>query len=268
MDITHPASIFGRHEFVIRRLHSLTGLVPVGGFLAIHLATNASILDGTERFQHRVDQIHSLGETTLLVLEWAFIFLPILFHGLIGLIIVSRGKRNLRDYPFVGNWRYTLQRATGVIAFVFILWHVFHMHGWLRVEWWTDHVARPLGGARFDPKDAATAAAAIQASPLVAAFYALGIVASVYHLANGLWTMGITWGVWTGSTAQRWANLPCVLFGIALAVAGLGALAGMQTVELPTHNAESQSSRLQLLDTPASMTWELTAEAAPEKERE
>lgn len=268
MAIIHPASIFGRHEFVIRRVHSLTGLVPVGGFLCIHLATNASILDGTERFQHRVDQIHSLGETSLLVLEWAFIFLPILFHGLIGLIIVSRGKRNLRNYPFLGNWRYTLQRATGVIAFVFIIWHVFHMHGWLRVEWWSEHIAQPLGGARFDPKDAATAPAAIQASALVAAFYALGIVASVYHLANGLWTMGITWGVWTGPTAQRLANVPCALFGIALAAAGLGALAGMYTVELPKHEAEGQSSRRQLLDTPARLIWELAAEPAPQKELE
>ncbi len=240
MAIPHPASMFGRHEFLVRRLHSLVGLVPVGGFLCIHLATNASILDGTETFQRRVDQIHSLGETTLLMLEWAFIFLPILFHGLVGLVIVTRGKRNLRHYGYAENWRYTLQRTSGVIAMVFILWHVFHMHGWLRVAWWTEHVAQPLHGAKFDPQAAASAAAAIQASPLITAVYAVGIVACVYHLANGLWTMGITWGVWTSPAAQRRANIPCALFGLALLAVGLGALWGMQTVEVPAESPESR----------------------------
>ena len=239
MDIPFWASIFGRHEFFVRRLHSLTGLVPVGGFLVIHLATNASILDGPETFQRRVDMIHSIGPVSLFFLEWAFIFLPILFHGLIGLIIVTRGKRNLASYPYGENWRYTLQRATGVIAFLFIIWHVFHMHGWFKFAWWTEHVARPLGGAQFDHHHAtATAAEAIQASPIIGVIYAVGILAAVYHLANGLWTMGITWGVWTSKNAQRWANIPCGGFGVILAVIGLSALFGMERVELPPETIE------------------------------
>ena len=93
MKMADIASVFGRHEFLIRRLHSLTGLVPVGGFLVIHLLTNMGILDNS--YQQRVDLIHSMGERTLEVAEWTLIFLPILFHGIIGLIIVARGKRNL-----------------------------------------------------------------------------------------------------------------------------------------------------------------------------
>ena len=212
----------------------------MGGFLCIHLATNATILDGPETFQHRVDQIHNLGATTLLLLEWGFIFVPILFHGLIGLVIVSRGKRNLGDYPYAENWRYTLQRASGVVAFIFILWHVFHMHGWLRFAWWTDVIARPLGGAQFDPENAISAAAVIQASPVVLVLYTLGIVACVYHLANGLWTIGITWGVWTSTNSQRRANLPCAALGLFLGIAGLGALVGMQTTQLPENGVKGQ----------------------------
>ena len=56
---------FGKYEFIIRRLHSLTGLVPVVRYLAFHLATNASVLDGIGAYQYRVDQIHRLGETTI-----------------------------------------------------------------------------------------------------------------------------------------------------------------------------------------------------------
>lgn len=236
------ATILGRHEFAIRRLHSLTGLMPIGGYLCFHLATNGAVLDGLETYQSRADQIHVIGPTTLFFLEWMLIFLPILFHGLVGMVIVGRGKRNVARYPYAGNWRYTLQRATGVIAFAFILWHVFQMHGWLRMTWWTENLVRPLGGGVFDPTDVATAAAAIQASAVVFALHAVGVLASVYHLANGLWTMGITWGVWTSPTAQRRAGLPCAALGVALAIVGLGALIKMQTIELPDRGAHEGSA--------------------------
>jgi succinate dehydrogenase / fumarate reductase cytochrome b subunit len=223
------ANVFGRQEFVVRRLHSLLGLMPVGAFLCIHLVTNFSILDGPKTFQERVDQIHNIGPITLFFVEWIFIFLPILFHGLIGAIIVLRGKRNMLVYPYRENIRYTIQRGTGVLALAFILWHVFHTRGWLPGEWWMEHVTRPLGGGTFNPADAAaTAAAAIRASAIIEIAYVAGILASVYHFANGLWTMGITWGVWTSPNAQRWANVPCLAVGLALAVMGLGALLGFQ----------------------------------------
>jgi succinate dehydrogenase / fumarate reductase, cytochrome b subunit len=228
------ASVFGRYEFVIRRLHSLVGLAPVGAFLFVHFVTNVSILDGPATFQMRVDQIHSLGPITLLCVEWAFIFLPILLHGLVGLTIVARGKRNLLNYPYAGNFRYALQRWTGAVAFAFIVWHVFHTRGWFVSPWWQANVTRPLGGGTFDAANAAaTAAAAIQASTVVAAAYAAGVAACVYHLANGLWTMGITWGAWTSPHAQRWATTLCLLVGLGLAAMGFAALAGMLTTTIP-----------------------------------
>ena len=36
------------------------------------------------------------------------------------------------------------------------------------------------------------------------------MLSCVFHLANGLWTMGITWGVWTSPAAQRRALWACV----------------------------------------------------------
>ena len=265
--MSDTASIFGRYEFAIRRLHSLTGLLPIGGYLCFHLATNAAVLDGVETYQRRADQIHVIGPTTLFFLEWTVIFLPILFHGLIGLIIVTRGKRNLGSYPYAGNWRYTLQRVTGVIAFAFILWHVFQMHGWFRFDWWVEQVARPLGGARFDPHAVATAAEIIQSSVLVFVLHAVGVLASVYHLANGLWTMGITWGIWTSPTAQRRAGLPCAALGLVLAIAGLGALIKMQTIELPARKVPGGSLSSQRLDGHNAADSGLRISTAPRKER-
>ncbi|HRX77514.1 MAG TPA: succinate dehydrogenase, partial [Pirellulaceae bacterium] len=81
---TNP-SFLARHEFLIRRLHSLSGLIPVGAYMCIHLLTNASTLDSSATFQRAVYQIHSLGSILPLV-EWVFIFIPILFHGIIGVV--------------------------------------------------------------------------------------------------------------------------------------------------------------------------------------
>ncbi len=241
MQLSDCASVFGRHEFLIRRLHSLSGLVPIGGYLAFHLATNAAILDGVGAYQHRADQIHKLGPTTILALEWSVIFLPILFHGIVGMLIVCRGKRNLPHYSYTGNFRYTLQRTSGVIAMLFILWHVFQMHGWFRWEWWVEGVARPLGGAVFNPASVGTAPEAFQSSWLLVALYAIGTLACVYHLANGVWTMGITWGVWTSPRAQRIANVPCMLGGLLLAAVGMASLYGMCTADLTASPAEGAS---------------------------
>jgi succinate dehydrogenase / fumarate reductase cytochrome b subunit len=56
--------------------------------------------------------------------------------------------------------------------------------------------------------------------------YAVGVLSCVYHLANGIWTMGITWGVWVSPAAQKRADRVCIAFGIALAFVGLSALGG------------------------------------------
>ena len=163
-----------------------------------------------------MDLIHSLG-AFLVPIEWAFIFLPMLFHATMGFVIIANGMPNVGSYPYVGNVRYTLQRATGMIAFAFIIWHVIQLH-WL---------GTPLGGGRFDHEFASSSAATAIRSPLVTLLYAIGVLSAVFHFANGLWTLGITWGLWTSPAAMRRANALSVVVGVVLAAAGLGALGGI-----------------------------------------
>ena len=149
-----PTSFLARHEFLVRRLHSLSGLIPVGAYMVIHLVTNASVLNSSATFQRAVYQIHSLGNVLPLI-EWTFIFIPLLFHAIIGVVIIRGGLPNTGSYSYTSNVRYTLQRATGMIAFLFIMWHVGHMHGWFHFKWWLN-VVEPLGGAQFKPYNAAS----------------------------------------------------------------------------------------------------------------
>ena len=228
------SSFLARNEFLIRRLHSLSGLIPVGAFMCVHLAVNASVLDGPGTYQRAVFGIHGLGDLLPLV-EWVFIFIPILFHAIVGVMIVAGAVPNSGNYPYTKNYRYVAQRATGMIAFLFIMWHVFHMHGWFHFDAWTKNVAEPLGGHQFRAYNAAsTMGEAMQSSMaiLVWILYLVGVLSSVFHLANGIWTMGITWGVWISPQAQQRASNVCAAFGVALAFVGVAGIYGAATVDV------------------------------------
>jgi succinate dehydrogenase / fumarate reductase cytochrome b subunit len=223
-----------RHSFLIRRLHSLTGLVPIGLYMVIHISANATVYFGTGTFQTLVvNRIHELG-AVLPFVEWTFIFIPLLFHAIVGFYIIAEGLPNAGDYPYGSNIRYTLQRATGIIAFVAIFFHVAQMH----------HMFEPLkslGFAQFDPDYAgSSASAAIQSSVIIIILYIIGMLSCVYHLANGIWTSGITWGVWTSPGGQRRAGQICLVFGVALSIVGLVAIGSMATLDVPQARQDEQ----------------------------
>ena len=233
-----------KHYFLIRRLHSLTGLVPVGVFLCIHLSINASILlpgEPGHEFQKAVERIHALGPL-LKPVEIVGIFVPLAFHALLGFQIIFTSRSNAQEYRYGSNIRYTLQRASGIIAAVFILYHVWQMH-WLGAG---------FGGGKFELHDesgraagALTTATLIQQSWWMAPVYAVGIIATVFHLANGIWTSLITWGITIRPKTQRGAGYACTAFGIVLTLVGLGALNGFKrfdTQAQPVAGAETLST--------------------------
>jgi len=231
---TNGPSFFGRHQFLIYRLFSLAGLIPIGAYLVVHLLTNATILNGPATYQSQVDRIHSLGIILPLV-EWVFIFIPILFHALIGLTIIAGMMPNTAAYPYNGNIRYTLQRATGMIAFAFILWHVIQMH----------RMGAGLGGGKFVAEAASSSVASVLQPFSYRVLYGIGVLAAVYHLANGLWTQGITWGIWTTEAAMRRAGWICLVFGILLGCVGLSSLYGFSRLDVK--EAETVEQRMEQL---------------------
>jgi succinate dehydrogenase / fumarate reductase cytochrome b subunit len=214
-------SFFGRHQFLIYRLFSLAGLIPVGAYLVVHLLTNATVIDSPATYQAQVNRIHSLG-IILPIVEWTFIFIPILFHAIIGLTIIAGAMPNAAAYPYNGNIRYTLQRATGMIVFAFIVWHVIQMH---RMG-----AGLPWGG-KFDDVHATSSVAETLTPFSYRLFYGVGVLSAVYHLANGLWTQGITWGIWTTQSAMRRAGWICLVFGILLGSVGIASLVGFSNVD-------------------------------------
>src|SRR5882757_9779790 len=106
-------------SFVWRKLHSLTGIVPIGAFLIEHIVSNFEVIHGPLAYAQQVKFLNSLPLVRLL--EWAFIFIPLAFHAGYGVFIAFRGRATVNVYPWAGNWMYLSQRIRGLIALAYIL---------------------------------------------------------------------------------------------------------------------------------------------------
>src|SRR3954454_15687092 len=111
------------HSFFWRRLHSLTGIVPIGAFLVEHIVSNFETINGPLAYAQQVKFLNALP--LVRVLEWGLIFIPLAYHALYGVFIAIRGRSNVNVYPWAGNWMYLSQRITGIIALLYIAQHVW-----------------------------------------------------------------------------------------------------------------------------------------------
>jgi succinate dehydrogenase / fumarate reductase cytochrome b subunit len=212
-DLTLPA-IGGPHHFLLRRLHSLTGIV-FGLYVAFHLFINATIVQGGHVYQEQVDKIHGLP--FLIAVEWATIYLPIIFHTVYGMWIIFTGQPNNGSYPYFKNGLYLLQRISAIILIAFIAFHIFSMKGL-------------FGHAMaFDPRNAnPTVIRGIDAHWFVAwIIYPIGILAACYHTANGFWTAAVSWGLTISAGGQRRWGWICTVVFCGMLIAGSIALAAV-----------------------------------------
>jgi succinate dehydrogenase / fumarate reductase cytochrome b subunit len=210
----------GRNHFLLRRLHSLTGLV-FGGYLIVHLLINATIAQLGESYQVQVDKIHGLP--LLIGIEWTFIFLPIIFHTIYGIWITLTGQPNAARYRYTKNYFYVAQRISAIVIVLFMLFHV------LSLKYAAFGAESRL---TFDPHRASYSIHQhMQVSGFITWFvYPLGILASCYHLANGFWTAAITWGLTISAGSQkRWGYACGGLFAITF-IFGMTALIAAATM--------------------------------------
>src|SRR5207247_10814968 len=120
-------------QFFWKRMHSLSGVVPVGLFLILHFYSASFSVKGPQAFNHRLETVKAMP--WMLPVEIFLIYLPILFHGILGVILSIRAKYNLLTYRYFNNLRFVLQRISGVGLFLFVGAHVYKtridpwMHG-------------------------------------------------------------------------------------------------------------------------------------------
>ncbi|HEX6242036.1 MAG TPA: hypothetical protein VFZ61_14100 [Polyangiales bacterium] len=160
------------HRDTLRKLHSFTGLFPLGAYLLFHAYEQAAIRDGRDALVSR------LAATTSAPLEVACVLLPLLVHAAAGLRL-SRGAPDPQAYASPAFAR--LQLWTGIVTALFLLWHVSTI--------WGARVAERRPAAAYD-------AMLQHVGQLPAAmFYLLGVSAVCIHFGQGLSSLFLRRGV-------------------------------------------------------------------------
>ncbi|MFD1781074.1 MULTISPECIES: succinate dehydrogenase cytochrome b558 subunit [Fredinandcohnia] len=197
----------GNREFFNRRLHSLLGVIPVGVFLIVHLMANNFATRGEEAFNNAAGFMGNLPFRILL--EVVIIYLPLLFHAIYGLYIAFTAKNNVSRYGFFRNWMFFLQRISGIITLIFVAWHV-----------WETRIAYALGRAEVNFQMMEN----ILDSPAMLIFYLVGVISTIFHFSNGLWSFAVSWGLTITPRSQQIATYVTIIIFIALSIVGVTTL--------------------------------------------
>ena len=200
--------------FVLRKLHQLSGIMPLGIFLLEHFYTNSKALTGPADFNNAVKDLQSIPY--ILFVEIGGIFIPLIYHAVYGLVITIEARPNNLAYPYPRNWFYLIQRVTGVILFFFITFHVLNFRFGLIPGLNNVSVANnPSMGFDIVSRE-------FRLVPIFIV-YLIGITATVWHLANGIWLFMVDWGITIGERAQRLTGYACIAFGVFLLLVGINA---------------------------------------------
>jgi succinate dehydrogenase / fumarate reductase, cytochrome b subunit len=206
-------------SFLWRRLHSLSGVLPIGAYLVFHIYENMAALKSPAAYDEMVGRVNEIIPRPYFYgLEMGVIIIPILFHALYGVYIAGTGQANVGRYAYGPNWAYWMQRVSGYVAFLYLIVHVGVLRyvitlagkhlapydgpepGGLNLVTYSD-VAAHLGNPNH----------MWVASPLagdhILAIYVVGTVLTIYHFTNGLNGFAWTWGLAVGRVAQRRVRL-------------------------------------------------------------
>src|SRR5260370_14598258 len=200
--------------FVLRKLHQLSGIVPLGLFLLEHFYTNSKAVNGAQQFNDAVKDLQSIPY--ILLVEIGGIFIPLIYHAVYGLVITVEARPNNLHYPYPRNWFYTIQRLTGLILFLFITFHVLNFRFGL-----IPHLNN-LSVATHPDRAFEIVSLEFRMLPIFIV-YVIGIASTVWHLANGIWLFMVDWGITIGERAQRLTGYACIAIGLLLLAVGINA---------------------------------------------
>lgn len=191
-------------SFFLKRLHTLTGVVPLGAYLIFHLWQNLSVLGGFELFSERLKFSPTQSALTLV-----FVLIPLGVHGILGLLRLYISGNTLGHSRQSGNIRYLLQRVSAVVGGGFLLWHIFQ--------------SRQLEGAQAWHE--------MLVFPGMAFAYLIGGLAVIFHYCNGLWSAASGMGFIQGRRTQKVMLVFVILLFVTLAMAFVVTVLRFSTVD-------------------------------------
>lgn len=186
----------------LKKLQSLCGVLPLGIFFCFHLIANYTLTFSVPSYDALSHFLATMPYKDFL--EITIIFVPLIFHALIGIYLVFTSSCNVATYGYLRNWRYLFQRITGVIAFAFLIWHVIYL------KWQV--ALLPEGGSTYQLLQT------MVADPLALVAFIIGVYCCLYHFVNGLWTFCITWGITLTPRSQQITSWICLALFIGGAI--------------------------------------------------
>ena len=200
--------------FINRRIHSLTGIVPVGIFLVYHLYLQLYLHSGPEIYNR---EINSFYDSPLAI--WILIFVvyvPLFFHAFLGIKLIFEARVQT-SYSYFSHLLYWLQRISGVGVLLFVIAHVWNTKfgPWLAGTWGTHFEHLSEGFA--DP----------QSGIITKTVYILGVLGAIFHFSNGINTFCMTWGIALTPRSQKRVLIFSILIFLILTFSTLYALSSI-----------------------------------------
>ena len=200
--------------FLTRRIHSLTGLVPVGLFLVYHLYLQLYLHSGAEVYN---EVINGFYDSPLAI--WSLVivvYIPLFFHAFFGIRLIFESKVQ-PSYTYFSHLLYWLQRISGVGVLIFTIAHVWNaqLGPWVAGTWGTHFEHLSSGFA--DP----------DSGLITKAVYLLGTIGAVFHFSNGINTFCMTWGIALTPKSQIRVRILSILLFIILAASAFYALSAI-----------------------------------------
>ena len=161
---------------LLRRAFTVSGVLPLGAFLVVHLATNARALAGEGAFNRAVSGYSRVPGLALF--EALFVFAPLLFHASFGFWLIVARRPLTVPSPYPPMVRGAV-RVTGVLAVAFLAMHLPELR--LRSPG-----ARP-GGAMLLSVLSADLSSLHYGIPWRGVAYLVGSGCVCFHFAAGLW---------------------------------------------------------------------------------
>ncbi|HVJ88523.1 MAG TPA: hypothetical protein VM580_01890 [Labilithrix sp.] len=197
--------------FIRARLGSFLAVVPLGLWTVNHLWNNLAAFKGAEAWQSSVTEYShpvSFFATSLVAL------MPLAFHTIWGIGRLRSTRPNLGSYRYFANLKYILQRLSAIGVLLFLGAHI-----WLAML----HPRLTTGR----PEPFADIAHEMHHHMPTLLVYTLGVLGVSYHLANGLHTFTMGWGIVTSRRGLRNLDIFVWVAFIALLALGWGAVYAM-----------------------------------------
>lgn len=189
--------------FLRSRLGSLLAVFPLGIWTLNHLWNNLAAFKGGPAWQAAVTEYpHPLAHLVTMIV----VLLPVVLHTIWGISRMTQARPNLHTYTFFGNLKYILQRLSAVGLVLFLGAHV-----WLAML----HPRFVEG----HPEPFADIAGQMHHHLPTLGVYLAGTLGVAYHLANGLHTFSMGWGLVVSRRALKKFDVAVIgLFLVFLAM--------------------------------------------------